>query len=170
MAVNVHSDHNDVVDCEDAVLLATPLDQCPEEPYASQECVLTEDLAPIINAWLEREIADAQQQQGGRWMPNVGPRSLLCERAGIPERRLFGILQQEQASVGLDTADRILLAIDATVQDVPVYLTSEVRLAALVQTELIRTISQTIGHFIPVKGADARMAIPQARRKMTRGK
>lgn len=150
--------------------------------FHDREVVLVADLAPIITEWLaeqqrihEREWgtklavdkgAAWQGSETNNFVRGCGPISRLCFESGLPERRIWGITRGEQASVSLDVADRVMMAMDKHVSDLPVHDYYEVKEAVTMQTELIRQVVRCSGGYIAL-GKQSRTEFPRLRRLLT---
>lgn len=143
---------------------------CPIEPVASREVVLTADLAPVLTRLLKAQQAQMNGIQGPD-MVNINQGSameMVCERSGVPERTMFRILKRESSFVTLDIADKLLHEADGHISMVDVYLEGEARSASVEQAKLIRNLAQCHGYYVAPGSAGARNDIPRLRRKLQR--
>lgn len=151
----------------------TPLDAAPRE--IDPEVFLAEELAPVIRQLIDdfnsTLTLDAHgPKEGGP----IGALSIAEELHACPPRTVYRILTGESATVSLDVADRVFLALDSNISRivhqgmVESYRRSELREAQKLQTELLCTIARCRGMHVPPPGEERR-AWPEAmRRKLAR--
>lgn len=117
------------------------------KPY--QEVVLAHVLMPVIQEWLDKQPRpDAQARTWDRSDRVYGE---LADMARVPPRRLYGLLHGEDVSVNLDTADRLMTAINQHISFIEegIVTTLEADAYARWQREQIRVWWETIGNTWP---------------------
>ena len=139
-------------------------------PIPPEEAVLTEDMLPLLRdyaakakrAWDHDHPCDSRGSN-----KQFAPWGMLSLMSGVPERRIYGAVNGETALMDLDIADRLCIAIDRHISEVPVYEKKYLLSLAREQGELVRLVARTHGVVIPI-GKDAqRLDIPRWRRRLT---
>lgn len=133
--------------------------------FQGREVVLVEDIAPMVQEWIDRQEARLKREGHVGWDDVCGPQERLAFESGIPLRRLYGILHGESEAMNLTQADELLFAIDRHISEVEVYCASEARKAAYEQAAILRNIARATGVFIPT-GREARTALPYIKRRL----
>lgn len=135
--------------------------------HAESEVVLCDDLAPIVEAWIEKanrryklELADCSRDQ------MVGPIGQLAFMSGVPERVIYRLRNYEACYVDLDVADALLMAIDHHISEVDVYKKKDVYHAAQELGKLTVLIAKCRGWHITNDRKNRKYALPAMRRKL----
>jgi hypothetical protein len=76
------------------------------QPFGGRS-LAPDDLAAHVRQWIAAY--DATHLEGSGWVSNGGGRAALAQLAGVPERRIWGVLHGRRVHVV--TADRIACAI-----------------------------------------------------------
>jgi hypothetical protein len=81
---------------------------------APLEVVETAALSLVLRAWVVEYLKERPQQENGRQKIYAGPTQVIAERAGVSVRVVSRWVNNDsgQPYVGVDVADRLLLAID----------------------------------------------------------
>lgn len=149
----------------------------PEPIPAERDVVLTEDLAPALNRWLQKALASHRRTWGANdsvkpsWSDGhtahtqpFTPLARLALETGIDARRIYGVINQEFASMGLDQADTLLLGIDETVSSFDTYKSRDVTAAVKEQNELLRNIARANGQYVPAGQRNAQTTVARLRK------
>ena len=132
---------------EDPPLPAEPLESCPEEPPHNRLVVLTEDLAPLLLAWVRRTEAEGNARNLSTWQ-KPSAFNLLAQRSGIDPRHIYRLAYQESASANIDQADKLLMAMDLNIQSIDCYRRSDVYHATQEQAKFIPLIARCNGLYL----------------------
>lgn len=127
------------------------------------EVLLQEDFGPFLEAVLARLDRQLCAMSGGQNQP-MGALEALSFRSGVPVRRIYGYVHGENTFIDLDIADKLLLGVDLYVElefpESAFYRASEVRQAALEQTEMMDAWCRHRGWVMPAMGTKARRTMP----------
>lgn len=141
--------------------------------------MLSEDLAPVFRAWYERKNRAFCEQWGkvpgqgpvidnrtnDAYVQPFSPLALLAFETKVDSRVFYSIVNQERGYTDFDTADKLLNYMDESIHDFDTYPYREVAAATMMQTELIRVVAKTRGHFIPLETRKSKGLFPRLRKQ-----
>lgn len=150
----------------------------PDRPE-NREVVLTEDLAPVLHKWLTRSLAAHR----GEWASDsthekrkwgdghtshchpFTPLARLALETGIDARRIYGVINQEFASMSLHQADVLLMGIDETISAFDTYPSREVTAAVKEQGAILRNVARANGQYIPPGSRESMTTVARIRKQ-----
>ena len=129
---------------------------------SDSEVVLVRDLAPLVRAEVEKRKRVWENEWRGSACDHnpIGPVERIEFESGVPMRAIYRVTSEESIHVDVDVADRLLMAVDRHIWEVPVYKKSEVRAQINAEAKAVRD------RIIAEGGQITKSSVPAMRRRI----